>query len=101
MLRLPRLLCSISTWTFVADHDAGLGEAAHRIAALGVLDLDHVRAPFGENGGRRRHEGVLGDFEDADALHHVEHGGLLQLRLRGRPSASCAMMLRMISEVPA
>ena len=74
MLRLPRLLCSMSTWTFVAVRTPVCSEAAHRIATLGVLDLDHVRAPFGENGRGRRHEGVFRDLEDADAFHDVEHG---------------------------
>ncbi len=38
-----------------------------------VLDLDHFRTPVGEDRRRRRHEGVLGDLEDADALHHIAH----------------------------
>ena len=52
-------------------HDAGGGESTHGVAALGVLDLDDLGAPVGQDGGRRRHEGVLGDLEDANTLHDV------------------------------
>ena len=53
--------------------DAGGREAAHGVAPFDVLDLDDLRTPVGEERRRRRHEGVLGDLEDADALHDVGH----------------------------
>ena len=56
---------------------SGVHQSTHRVAALDVFDLDHFRAPVGEDRGRGRHEGVLGDFEDADAFHHIGHGGSL------------------------
>ena len=52
-------------------HDAAGGEPAHGVAALGVLDLDDLGAPVGQDGGCGRHEGVLGDLEDANTLHDV------------------------------
>ena len=55
-------------------HGAARREAAHGVAALDVLDLDHLGAPVGEQRRRRGHEGVLGHLEDADALHHCGHG---------------------------
>ena len=35
-----------------------------------LIDLG---APVGEERGGGRHEGVLGDLEDADSLHHGGH----------------------------
>ena len=56
------------------DHrDLARGQAAHRIAPFDVLDLDDVGAPVGEQCRRRRHERVLRDLEDANALHHCRH----------------------------
>jgi hypothetical protein len=53
------------------DVDGARGrQPPHRVAALDVFDLDHLCAPVGEEGGRRRHEGVLGDLEDPDTVHH-------------------------------
>ena len=52
-------------------HDAAGGEPTHGVAALGVLDLDDLGAPVGQDGRRGRHEGVLGDLEDANTLHDV------------------------------
>ena len=73
-LFLPRFACSMSTRDLAAEPgDAGRAEAAGRVAAGDVLDLDHLRTPVGEDGRRRGHEGVLGDLEDADAFHHVRH----------------------------
>ena len=46
--------------------EAALGIAAHR-----MLDLDHVRAPVGEDRARRRRERELRHFEDAHALHYL------------------------------
>src|SRR5438067_1656850 len=46
-------------------------QAALCIAGFGVLDLDDIGAPVGEHTGRRRREGVLGDLDDADALHRM------------------------------
>ena len=57
--------------------DAGRAQAARGVAPGDVLDLDHLGAPVGEDGGRRGHEGVLGDLEDADALHHIGHASPL------------------------
>ena len=52
-----------------AQHgDAGRRQTPHGVAPLDVLDLDHVGAPVGEQGRRRRHEGVLRHLEDAHAL---------------------------------
>ena len=42
--------------------------------ALDVLDLDDLGAPVGQQRRRGRHEGVLGDLEDADALEDCGHG---------------------------
>ena len=73
-LFFPRFECSSSTWTSVLHHaDAARQQPAHGVAALDVLDLDDLGAPVGEEGGGRRHEGVLGDLEDADTLHHGGH----------------------------
>ena len=49
-------------------------QAAHGVAALDVLDLDDFGAPVGEQRGGCRHERVLRDLENADALHHCGHG---------------------------
>ena len=49
------------------------GEAAHGVAPLDVLDLDHLGAPVGEQRRGGGHEGVLGHLEDADALHDCGH----------------------------
>ena len=65
------------------DREAGGREAAHGVAPLGRLDLDHLGAPVGEQRGRGRHEGVLGDFEDAHALHHIGHRHSSSLELHG------------------
>ena len=48
--------------------EPALGIAAHR-----MLDLDNVRAPIGENRARRRNKGKLRHFEDANALHYLDH----------------------------
>ena len=48
--------------------DAALGIAAH-----GMLDLDHVRAPVRQDRARRRNESELRDFEDPNALHNLGH----------------------------
>ena len=52
-------------------HDTARGESTHGVPSLGVLDLDDLGAPVGQDGGRGRHEGVLGDLEDANTLHDV------------------------------
>jgi hypothetical protein len=54
-------------------HHAGATEAAHRVTPFDVLDLDHLRAPVGQDGRGRGHERVLRHLEDADALHHRGH----------------------------
>ena len=51
------------------------GQAAHGVAPLDVLDLDDLGAPVGEERRRGRHEGVLGDLEDADAFEDGGHAG--------------------------
>ena len=53
--------------------DAGGGQSPHGVTPLDVLDLDDLGAPVGEQRRRRRYEGVLGDLEDADALHDCGH----------------------------
>ena len=53
--------------------DAGRAQSAGGVAPGDVLDLDHLRTPVGQDAGRRGHEGVLGDLEDADAFHDVAH----------------------------
>ena len=55
------------------DGEPGRGQAPHGVAPLDVLDLDDLGAPVGQQRRGRRHEGVLGDLEDADALHHCGH----------------------------
>ena len=52
---------------------ANLRQTAHGVAALGVLDLDHVRTPVREDGRGGGDERVLRHLEDADPLHHVRH----------------------------
>ena len=52
-------------------HDTAGGQSTHGVAPLGVLDLDDLGTPVGQDGGRGRHEGVLGDLEDANTLHDV------------------------------
>ena len=47
-------------------------EAALRVAANGMFDLDDVRAPVGEYRPGRRHERELRNLEDANALHHLD-----------------------------
>jgi hypothetical protein len=51
-------------------------EAPHGIAALDVLDLDDLGAPVRQQRRCGRHERVLGDFENANPLHHCGHGAL-------------------------
>ena len=58
-------------------HDAARGKAAHGVAALGVLDLDDLGAPVGQDGRGRRNEGVLGHLQDANAFHDVCQRGSL------------------------
>ncbi len=58
-------------------HDAARGEAAHGVAALGVLDLDDLGAPVGQDGRGRRHERVLGHLQDANTFHDVCQRGSL------------------------
>ena len=52
-------------------HDAARGQAPHGVTTLGVLDLDDLGTPVGQDGGGGRHEGVLGDLKDADTFHDV------------------------------
>ena len=54
------------------DDSAGC-ETAHRVAALDVLDLDHLGAPIGQQRGGRGHERVLRDLEHAYAVHDCSH----------------------------
>ncbi len=71
------------------DPHAGGREPAHRVAPLDVLDLDDLRAPVGQDRRGRGHEGVLGDLEDADTVHHVAHQQSLRVSRRkvlSRPS---------------
>ena len=46
-------------------------EATLGIAPLCVLHLDDVSTPFGQDGTRRRHERVLRDLDDPNALHRL------------------------------
>lgn len=46
----------------------GLAEPTLRVTGHRVLDLDHLGAPLGQHGARRRDEPVHGDFQDADAF---------------------------------
>ena len=49
-LFLPRLACSMSTRDLAAEPgDAGRAEAAGRVTAGDVLDLDHLGTPVGED----------------------------------------------------
>ena len=56
---------------------AHIDEAALRVSAYGVLDLDHVGAPVGEDGTRGGDERELRNFEDSHALHHLDQVGPL------------------------
>ena len=77
-LRLPRLGCSISVWRVRVELDAAhVEEAALGIAAHGMLDLDDVGAPVGQDRAGRGHERELRHLEDPDALHHLDHWSLL------------------------
>jgi hypothetical protein len=64
------------------DRQAAGRQAAHGVAPLDVFDLDDLGAPVGEERRRRGHERVLGDLEDADALHDCGHGPSQWLALR-------------------
>ena len=78
-LRLPRLGCSISGCRFGIELEAAhVEEAALRVAAHRMLDLDDVRAPVGEDRAGRRHERELRNLEDANALHHLDQVDLLR-----------------------
>ena len=52
---------------------AALQQAPHGVAALDVLDLDHLGSPVGEQRRRRGHERVLRDLEDPNPLHDGSH----------------------------
>jgi hypothetical protein len=54
-------------------HAAHVQEPALGVAPHGVLDLDDVSAPVGEDGSRCGHEGELSHLEDTYALHHLDH----------------------------
>ena len=54
-------------------HAVQIDEAALRVAARGVLDLDDIRAPVGQNGAGHGNEGKLRDFKNAHALHDLNH----------------------------
>ena len=78
MLFLPRLECSRRTCTpRHGRHDAARGEPPHGVAPLGVLDLDDLGAPVGQDRRRGRDEGVLGHLEDANTFHDVWQRGSL------------------------
>src|SRR6478735_5232717 len=49
-------------------------EAALGVAAHGVLHLDDVGAPVGEDSARGGNERELGNLEDPYALHHLDRG---------------------------
>ena len=54
----------------------GAVEGVHRaqhVSPPGILDLDDVCAPVGQKRRRRRHERVLSDLQDADALQCCGH----------------------------
>ena len=44
------------------------------VTGLGVLDLDDVRAPIGQDSSRGGHEGPRGDFEDSVTRECFGHG---------------------------
>jgi hypothetical protein len=60
-----------------ARDEAHRDQAALGVAGLGVLDLDHVRSPVGQDGPGGRDEGPGGDLEDPEALQCIGHGGIL------------------------
>ena len=77
---MPRLECSSSTCTSVRNGDDAAGrETAHRVAALDVLDLDHLGTPVGEKRRRGGHERVLRHLEDAHAFHDCSHRSPLDM----------------------
>ena len=68
MLRLP----AVGLFDDVVHGVGATRDQTHRdepalgIAELRVLDLDHVRAPVGEDGSCRRDERPRGDLDDFD-----------------------------------
>ena len=58
----------------IERHATHVEEAALRIAAHRVLDLDDIRAPVGEDRPCGGHEGELGHLQHAHALHDLGHG---------------------------
>ncbi len=54
-------------------HAAQIDETALRIAAHGMLDLDHVCAPVGQDGAGGGHERELRDLQHPDPFHNLRH----------------------------
>ena len=79
MLRFPRLCISIDWFTPPrADlQDPLAREAAVAVAGDGVLDLDHVGTPVGEQRAARGDEDELRELDDANAVEdrHRRRGG--------------------------
>ncbi len=63
------------------DHPHGR-EPPLRIAGLGVLDLDDVGPPFGQDRAGHRHVGPGGDLHHPDTLHDSSHGSALRRSAR-------------------
>ena len=57
-----------------ARDDPGADQAAQRIAARRMLDLDHVDAPIRQHRAGARNEEPLGDLDQAHTVEHLEHG---------------------------
>jgi hypothetical protein len=57
----------------IEGHPADLAHPALRIAAHRMLDLDHIRAPFGQHRAGAGHEDELRHLDDADALENLGH----------------------------
>jgi hypothetical protein len=61
-----------------AERDEPRGhQAALRVSGLGVLHLDHVRAPLGQDRARHRHVCPGSDLEHANSAHDLDHRRLL------------------------
>ena len=89
-LRLLRLRCSTKKLTPRAPGIEARGDqAAHRVAAHRVLDLDDVGAPVAEHGAGRRHEAPVGDLDQSDTVEDLH-----ALLTPARPTGAISRGLR-------
>jgi len=64
-----------------AGNDAGADQAAQRIAAGGMLDLDDLGAPVGNHRPGTGHEEPFCHFDQADPVEHLQHSCSLRTRV--------------------